>query len=293
MTAFEEISIHALREEGDQIRKFPTTTTVNFYPRPPRGGRRDLAGAPGAIYRFLSTPSARRATQALQNLFDLVQISIHALREEGDRRKTSPSSTRAISIHALREEGDLDDDHDGQQQTNFYPRPPRGGRLHQRMAFSQRRYFYPRPPRGGRHDYSFSHFLFLHFYPRPPRGGRLTLFCIVIPIYKFLSTPSARRATQEIQVCTGQAADFYPRPPRGGRPTRPARGTFRQTISIHALREEGDGFRFFPWLHPGHFYPRPPRGGRPKPRKRARVSAAFLSTPSARRATTGSSARTS
>ena len=57
-----DISIHALREEGDFA--IPTTfrTAQNFYPRPPRGGRR-----------------RRRRTGAVQR-----KISIHALREEGD-----------------------------------------------------------------------------------------------------------------------------------------------------------------------------------------------------------------
>ena len=37
-----KISIHALREEGDrQIQEYKTTLN-NFYPRPPRGGRRGL-----------------------------------------------------------------------------------------------------------------------------------------------------------------------------------------------------------------------------------------------------------
>ncbi len=35
------------------------------------------------------------------------KISIHALREEGDRATTSPRSNHGISIHALREEGDF------------------------------------------------------------------------------------------------------------------------------------------------------------------------------------------
>ena len=58
----ENISIHALREEGDIVRPF----------------------YPGGDYEFLSTPSARRATLAL-------------------------------TVHLL-------------PQQNFYPRPPRGGR---------------------------------------------------------------------------------------------------------------------------------------------------------------------
>ena len=55
----------------------------------------------------------------------------------------------------------------------------------------------------------------------------------------FLSTPSARRATQEWKNVTMTAA-----------------------ISIHALREEGDCFNFFFTLSKVYFYPRPPRGGR-------------------------------
>ena len=35
-----------------------------------------------------------------------MQISIHALREEGDRVRTPDFSSAGISIHALREEGD-------------------------------------------------------------------------------------------------------------------------------------------------------------------------------------------
>ena len=34
--------------------------------------------------------------------------------------------------------------------------------------------------------------------------------------------------------------DFYPRPPRGGRPDGERPRIYRQPISIHALREEGD-----------------------------------------------------
>ena len=40
------ISIHALREEGDKGGDNLTTRQEDFYPRPPRGGRRSAAGAP-------------------------------------------------------------------------------------------------------------------------------------------------------------------------------------------------------------------------------------------------------
>ena len=39
-------------------------------------------------------------------------------------------------------------------------------------------------------------------------------------------------------LCNG---DFYPRPPRGGRPGNIVGAIKQVTISIHALREEGDG----------------------------------------------------
>ena len=38
----------------------------------------------------------------------------------------------------------------------------------------------------------------------------------------------------------------------------------RLLISIHALREEGDGARPFAPSSAANFYPRPPRGGRPR-----------------------------
>ena len=101
------ISIHALREEGD------------------------FAASPAPCwYRlFLSTPSARRATRSTWMSVLSLPISIHALREEGDALTMPVCVDVEISIHALREEGDL------RyyalmltSTTDFYPRPPRGGR---------------------------------------------------------------------------------------------------------------------------------------------------------------------
>ena len=57
--------------------------------------------------KFLSTPSARRATQPSVLIVTATAISIHALREEGDfRNQNITQPTLVISIHALREEGD-------------------------------------------------------------------------------------------------------------------------------------------------------------------------------------------
>ena len=80
-----------------------------FYPRPPRGGRPWLNAKRHPPPRFLSTPSARRATIFGIKAELAVVISIHALREEGDI--SAPQLCRnsyTISIHALREEGDFD-----------------------------------------------------------------------------------------------------------------------------------------------------------------------------------------
>ena len=104
------------------------------------------------MYRFLSTPSARRATGFVGVLPQRAGISIHALREEGDGAVDAIVHLLVIiSIHALREEGDM-------------------------------------------------------------RNGVVETLT-----FKFLSTPSARRATYNSHIL-GRAVN----------------------ISIHALREEGD-----------------------------------------------------
>ena len=102
------ISIHALREEGDVRNCSAAARSAGyFYPRPPRGGRRFVLSSRSISVIFLSTPSARRAT--LYN--------------------RSQQNGYSISIHALREEGDLTAFNAGALHFNFYPRPPRGGRL--------------------------------------------------------------------------------------------------------------------------------------------------------------------
>ena len=147
--------------------------------------------------------------------------------------------------------------------------------------------FYPRPPRGGRHA-SPSASIPPSIFLSTPSARRATVPCCilvvfplsisihalreegdngradVVPIRKlFLSTPSARRATQRHPRHLYRPRYFYPRPPRGGRHGDHRRDARIKTISIHALREEGDLTLILPisffWI--------------------------FLSTPSARRAT--------
>ena len=84
-----------------------TSIQQDFYPRPPRGGRpSNTLGRCVCEKEFLSTPSARRATTQGKCCCSYNRISIHALREEGDQER--PESKPSV--------------------TDFYPRPPRGGR---------------------------------------------------------------------------------------------------------------------------------------------------------------------
>ena len=86
---------------------------------------------------------------------------------------------------------------------------------------------------------------------------------------RFLSTPSARRATVSASTSGAAALNFYPRPLRGGRLYKDGEVSAEWEISIHALCEEGDMlFGGFDLIAP-HFYPRPLRGGRPDDQKEA------------------------
>ena len=100
------------------------------------------------------------------------------------------------------------------------------------------------------------------FYPRPPRGGRHLKPLKEDGLEHFYPRPP--RGGRRIGAVTGNEYEhFYPRPPRGGRPTMQQLDNVLWAISIHALREEGD----MPIL------------------RACLVRCLFLSTPSARRAT--------
>ena len=79
------ISIHALREEGDVVVVVVGTVEKLFLSTP--SARRATAASCKffVVLLFLSTPSARRATVAFGYFIIPLGISIHALREEGDR----------------------------------------------------------------------------------------------------------------------------------------------------------------------------------------------------------------
>ena len=150
-----------------------------------------------------------------------MQISIHALREEGDMLFSAVGfGGCGISIHALREEGD---DKNGKIYIGPY---------------------------------------YISIHALREEGDR-RLEKAADTIYPFLSTPSARRATPHKTTPHKLVGNFYPRPPRGGRQLCLLITVLIISISIHALREEGDVLFEISMA----------------------VRVTFLSTPSARRAT--------
>ena len=212
------ISIHALREEGDHSTHTLVFVHKNFYPRPPRGGRPATTSPHGSrSYFYPRPPRGGRPFLIASRMRSSVFLSTPSA-----RRATAPliliGGNIMISIHALREEGDHWPTSRSRPSMNFYPRPPRGGR----------------------HSFAICLSSFAYFYPRPPRGGRRVSNTYIVMTERFLSTPSARRATAAGSTGTSASTNFYPRPPRGGRLSRGIKEMLLDTISIHALREEGD-----------------------------------------------------
>ena len=190
---------------------------------------------------FLSTPSARRATTQIAAVAEAYPISIHALREEGDGW---------LSLGRW-------------PPSNFYPRPPRGGRLKLCLL-------YVRSPdisihalrEEGDADAKAKLVAAIRFLSTPSarratqvRQAFVDLFVISIHALReegdgecdlpdetrrvFLSTPSARRATRLLAALSTR--DTFLSTPSARRATGWQRlQPGASSISIHALREEGD-----------------------------------------------------
>ena len=191
---------------------------------------------------FLSTPSARRATENSVTTITGKDISIHALREEGDSLLTSsfvppllflstPSARRATQALTR----------SGIEEQNFYPRPPRGGRLITTGRYWQTSVFLSTPSaRRATRQHSRICRQVIQFLSTPSARRATRCPCCFLVLahisihalreegdngYEeqtsydkiFLSTPSARRATRGKSGRDQRALNFYPRPPRGGR----------------------------------------------------------------------------
>ena len=88
------------------IQKGKISSVEDFYPRPPRGGRRRTFLNLDEFGEFLSTPSARRATEYLGDLRVIKEFLSTPSARRATRHETLKPHRKAISIHALREEGD-------------------------------------------------------------------------------------------------------------------------------------------------------------------------------------------
>ena len=160
---------------GRPHRRLPVWLVLcHFYPRPPRGGRLFPQTCCKLIDYFYPRPPRGGRRDAARLGRGKIKISIHALREEGDASPSARMTLREISIHALREEGDT--------------------------------------------------------------GMELR----AVAVHKFLSTPSARRATQKRFRFAKIFSKFLSTP--SARRATASSGALRVMllISIHALREEGD-----------------------------------------------------
>ena len=281
------ISIHALREEGDNLLHEWYHGGANFYPRPPRGGRRRCHRCPAHGW----------------------QISIHALREEGDaaaqklqlpagRFLSTPSARRAtrpdcpgklvhrISIHALREEGDKDAQNEYSKGGTFLSTPSARRATFTDLGADVDNAQFLSTPSARRATLEFEGFsqgqaISIHAL-REEGDANADLFTgggkISIHALREEGDPDNKTGGKGLGY-------FYPRPPRGGRHAGQRRGRERGHISIHALREEGDSRQASSTTLKSNFYPRPPRGGRRSRYDNNDTGDAFLSTPSARRAT--------
>ena len=146
-------------------------------------------------------------------------ISIHAPRAGGDGHKDLKQSRReTISIHAPREGGDGGDPAQNRDPVISIHAPREGGDQGYHLQICTNTDFNPRPPRGGR-----------------LRGARPKLIRRVISIHapheggdkigidgekefrQFQSTPPTRGATPSCGTTPPTRRDFNPRPPRGGR----------------------------------------------------------------------------
>ena len=155
------------------------------------------AGAVGSR-AFLSTPSARRATRLLGGGC-LISRAFYPRPPRGGRQDHHPQPDRRdqISIHALREEGDTSG---ARKNTSTYlflstPSARRATCLSADGAGRSQPFLSTPSARRATCPYCNLEQSKNHFYPRPPRGGRLETEAADNRTGLFLSTPSARRAT--------------------------------------------------------------------------------------------------
>ena len=263
------------------------------------------------MFRFQSTPSARRATGVLSAV-PYISGYFNPRPPRGGRPGLPRRQGRhpELSSPALREEGDPGCVHFAAAGRDFNPRPPRGGRHIAPIGYAQtpRISIHALREEGDRERRTGADrkdgFQSTPSARRATRRRARQCRCI----YKFQSTPSARRATILYMSTLLPSTNFNPRPPRGGRRSsglcslwgaryfnpRPPRGgrldagelvPFYVDISIHALREEGDVRSCLTHITPMIFQSTPSARRATFGTSSSGTKTLFQSTPSARRAT--------
>ncbi len=126
----------------------------NFYPRPPGGGRQCVKRPTICSLYFYPRPPGGGRLKGDATYYEYSPISIHALRVEGDVGFVERAHNVKISIHALRVEGDsLYRYHQKFLKISIHALRVEGD-MYQKQIRHTAIDFYPRPPGGGRHHRS-------------------------------------------------------------------------------------------------------------------------------------------
>ena len=174
--------------------------------------------------KFLSTPSARRATVSFEGTDE---VAVIFLSTPSARRATEAFAQNCvpalISIHALREEGDLHRSGSGMVRTKFLSTPSARRATVSFEGTDEVAVIFLSTPSARRATEAFAQncvpaLISIHALREE---GDLHRSGSGMVRTKFLSTPSARRATTLHLLRERVNRDFYPRPPRGGRPVKP------------------------------------------------------------------------
>ena len=222
---------------------FARPALLYFYPRPPRGGRRTERVEEGTATEFLSTSPAWGTTSLSQTPLPLSAISIHVPRVGDD------TAAALFTLTFL----------------NFYPRPPRGGRLYIadnadpalakflstspawgttsacKSCLSWPETFLSTSPAWGTtHDCWCKWLNEETFLSTSPAWGTTNTGGEAKHTLTFLSTSPAWGTTRNILLSSRRTGNFYPRPPRGGRRGRARAVQLPAGISIHVPRVGDD-----------------------------------------------------
>ena len=237
------VSIHATLAGGDLYWARPLQRLQSFYPRHPRGWRRQQLLSATQLRWFLSTPPSRVATfSASVSICACPKVSIHATLAGGDTVQPLHHVLCAdVSIHATLAGGDRHIVCRTAHNSEFLSTPP--SRVATAISILIR----------SRNGVSIHATL---------AGGDFIPSTTLFPTPLFLSTPPSRVATCRCFDFDNPINGFYPRHPRGWRLCFFAVPQRHNRVSIHATLAGGDRSISSPDLATTGFYPRHPRGWR-------------------------------